>query len=562
MKLKQVRFNEKRFRKLSSLTLDIGNRLTAIGGLNGIGKTTILGLIANCSGIRDARYRSYFDKTYQAQFQELFHLSIDNDYIESVNEKSYVDFVYETDQGEFIKRCSVTKHKDKGIDRLKVVPRTVTKELGKELGIGPDKKMPIPTIYLGMSRMHPMGEVEAENIKTTKLKSISSEDKDYLIELFSEIGQFDINSEDTSIIDHDVKFSNKRFKLPALKHDTLSISLGQDSLSSIFTALASFKRIKREYEGYQSGILVIDELDAGLHHSVQIKLLQLLKKEARKLNLQVIFTTHSLTIFKELLNIPDKQQIFNNIPDKVIYLYDSYKPKVHSNITYLNIKNNQMTKLTQHTALSQNRFYFEDDEAKWFFESVCKVLGFEDIKTSFNIDPELVSLKLGSNTLLSLAKADSFFKKVIVVLDNDVMSSEEARKTIVENPNFIALPGSDTFTPNTPSRLRTPEKIIYDYLDNKVKNYDDNFWENLSKTNNQQIDFDYVKDAVLTVNVNQSTEDAKFREIMKSWFKSHKQLFDKIHIVELFAKENPNEISKFKSELITAIQFVSQHSSN
>lgn len=47
MKLKKVIFNDQGFRNLRNLTIDIAPRITVIAGHNGIGKSTILGLIAN-----------------------------------------------------------------------------------------------------------------------------------------------------------------------------------------------------------------------------------------------------------------------------------------------------------------------------------------------------------------------------------------------------------------------------------------------------------------------------------------------------------------------------------
>ena len=85
-KLKSIKFGENKFRKLQKLEINFSDRITVIGGLNGIGKSTILGLIANCSGIRSSQYKSYFNALFQANFQELFHLDENDDYKEKINE--------------------------------------------------------------------------------------------------------------------------------------------------------------------------------------------------------------------------------------------------------------------------------------------------------------------------------------------------------------------------------------------------------------------------------------------------------------------------------------------
>ena len=129
MKLKKVIFDDNGFRKLKTLEIDIAERLTVIGGLNGIGKSTLLGLIANASGVSGRndprsktktyiRKKSYFDLPYQANFQELFHLD-ENDYTSDQKKKGNIEFHYEInpviiddqEYTEFIKKCLCTRQK-------------------------------------------------------------------------------------------------------------------------------------------------------------------------------------------------------------------------------------------------------------------------------------------------------------------------------------------------------------------------------------------------------------------------------------------------------------------
>lgn len=93
--------NIKKFRKLRNIKLELGDRLTVIAGHNGIGKSTILGLIANGSEFKGRK--SYFDKIYQSQFQEIFHLDINTDYIQDKENKYNVIMEYDYKQKKFIK---------------------------------------------------------------------------------------------------------------------------------------------------------------------------------------------------------------------------------------------------------------------------------------------------------------------------------------------------------------------------------------------------------------------------------------------------------------------------
>lgn len=49
---------------------------------------------------------------------------------------------------------------------------------------------------------------------------------------------------------------------------------------------------------YKGGILAIDEMDATMYPASQVELLKILRKYASKLNLQILFTTHSMSLLK------------------------------------------------------------------------------------------------------------------------------------------------------------------------------------------------------------------------------------------------------------------------
>jgi len=81
--INQVHINK--FRKLNDITIDIAKRITIIAGHNGVGKSTILGLIANGSELRG--HKSYFDKIFQSKFNEIFRLDKDKDFYKESDKK-------------------------------------------------------------------------------------------------------------------------------------------------------------------------------------------------------------------------------------------------------------------------------------------------------------------------------------------------------------------------------------------------------------------------------------------------------------------------------------------
>jgi hypothetical protein len=55
------------------------------------------------------------------------------------------------------------------------------------------------------------------------------------------------------------------------------------------------------------GYLLVDEIDTGLHHSVMVKMWRLVVEAARRLNVQVLATTHSLDCVQALAALYDEQ---------------------------------------------------------------------------------------------------------------------------------------------------------------------------------------------------------------------------------------------------------------
>ncbi|KAA8788083.1 ATP-binding protein, partial [Lactobacillus crispatus] len=72
----------------------------------------------------------------------------------------------------------------------------------------------------------------------------------------------------------------------------------------IIEAVLSFEMLKKQLgKSYIGGILAIDEIDATLHPAAQNRLIDWLLKKSKELKLQIVFTTHSLTLLEHLSHI-------------------------------------------------------------------------------------------------------------------------------------------------------------------------------------------------------------------------------------------------------------------
>lgn len=550
-KIKSITFSDKKFRKLRAMTLPISERITLIAGHNGIGKSTILGLLANASGFSEKKHRSLFGWTYQAKFNEIFYIDA-NEYKEKRNEKPYVTIEYEiTDSNQkphqFQKICSITKNKG---ERYRVIPRSNKNFDGLDHGIGQDSKVPIPTIYLGMTRVAPSAEFSKEIIRSTENRAFNEEDRMYFLEKYNIIMNAMLPL-DTKMMDVGVQNTRKKMKVPDLGHNPLGISTGQDSLMTIITALASFNALKRDNKlDYRGGLLVIDEIDAGLHPHAQQKLIEMLKKECRRLDIQLVATTHSLFVLKIVIEDNEKQKKSGSIFDSVIYLKDTKRPYLQDNLDYNAIEQDMF--LSSPTKMSNRlkpKIYFEDDEAKWFFEKIidyCETQLNKKLSDRF----ELVSIKLGCDTLMKLCNTDEYFKSTIIVFDND-FNNNSKEKFINSHHNAIVLPATSKQNTNTPNKNKTVQYLIYSLL--KSLAYDANIEDYVES---------FIRDQGLTTNFIASNfllenhQDIYDREKAKSWFKKHLDDLEHYNIGRLWCIINNEEVLDFYTKLTTAINNV------
>lgn len=591
MKITEISFDEVGFRNLHNLSINISPRVTVISGHNGIGKSTILGLIANGSELRSSK--TLLGKSFRADFSEIFFLDYAGDFNERKEGYSKATLTYEYNEHTIVKECTVTgsqkeiinkkqykpfmgkidetsltekqakdleeKHSAQPkerfiyIPRMRVIPRTKIEESTKdkdfleENKLGGSAKVGIPTLYLGMSRVSPIGEFETSQI-TLKSKIQPDEIREYIYEFFNDVIRVRSN-DDSTLHSHSFAKNNKQSLVPNFDYSSLNISLGQDSLSSIVTAFASFKKLELELgSDYQGGILVIDEIEAGLHPKAQLKLMEKITSEARKLKLQIIATSHSLTIMKFILDknlkTPEEER-----SDSLVYLMDSNLPRIMLDPTYTKIKSDML--LTAPPKSDSDNFvkiYFEDDEAKYFFEKILDYKGIHDGKLQFGQKLEKISLKIGCEILIKLAQADNYFKTAVLVADNDVASSETNRKVIEKYENFCVLPSSQNLTASSSPKKRTPEGILYDFLQDMLTNFKQSnnreFWNKSGSFTS-----DFVEENFLNLSENERSN----RKSMKDWFGRSQYYFDEVNLVHEWCARNNKNVDNFILELNNAV---------
>lgn len=538
VQVKSLTFGKPPFRKLGNINIDFADRLTIIAGHNGIGKSTILGLVANTFGITErGNPKSYFGETFSANIERIVYLALDEvDKIQKDLASAPVVTAY-VNGTEVKKRCSMTRRSV--WKRARVVPRTIEKS--EEDTVGQDAKIPLPTIYLGMRRLASAGEADEKEVASSKL-DMHPEDSALMVAFVSSvIHGTELN---TDVTHQTIKGSKKKTAQPGYtQHDALAVSMGQDSLGSMATALASFNQLKREKgDMYTGGLLVIDEMDVGFHPHAIERLAKSLKTYANQLDLQIIATTHSPRLIQAVHPDGDGNA---NAPDKVIYLLDTKFPRLADDQSLRAMLNDMaMTPDAKKPTKKMKpalAVYFEDDEAEQFCSRLIPSAKKATLSKKYGIRIHLIPLGIGGSHLVKLPEKDPLFLDRVLIVDADttVPQAAAARGNIVKLPNV----------PGTTGVARSLENTIKQFL------------RDIANTANGPL-----RDALLNLNTTNPTSDkihvsffqdgdggSTKREKTKIWWKNHWTKLKNWGVIEQWAVVYKTEVDKFEAAFEAAV---------
>ena len=323
-----------------------------------------------------------------------------------------------------------------------------------EYDVGGPARVRIPTIYLSLSRLYPLGECK-ETVKIIEMRKNNSlylkeADKKYKY-WYNAVIPNSIENEAVLTKVEKNACSRASLHMDINNTPTLSQSIGQDNLGNIISALVDIYMLSLDKD-YKGALLCIDEIDVSLHPDTQIRLLDLFNKLSKELNIQFVLSTHSLTILKEVL----KKEKRNNQDYKIVYLKDPSTPYVTNSKSY------ELLKADMFGSLSFQRpkvkIYFEDEIGKMLFEMLMKAFenkyenpilrNSSDVRDYVEINDKIHSLNgllrllentkriptiLGCEELFKINKADEYFKRIIFVLDGDARYKDPRQKPKIKN---------------------------------------------------------------------------------------------------------------------------------
>lgn len=481
IKLKKVSIDD--FRNLTDLRFDIGSRITVLSGHNGVGKSSLLSLIASTTGTNKKRLDK---KPFQPEFDDYFTINSDEPL-----KKYRLICEYETsDEFVFAKRIGFRNDSDSNRG-VRALPRTypkldsndtvksVVEEVKSKLGITDSSRVPIPTIYLSLSRLYPTGETEVDStiLRNTNAVIQKGFHQKYT-EWYNEILPNSITKcEHVETMTKKVN-SRQRIFVPPANASAETQSVGQDNIGYIVNSLVDFYSLSLS-EDYEGGVLCIDEVDASLHPSAQVNLFNLLNRLSNELNLQIFLTSHSLTILKEIISLKEK----NADQYQLVYFKGVSTPSIMKFNSYRLLKADLFQELT--FKKPETKVYCEDKMTKDVFELLVNAAELLDL--NFKLPPyKIIPIFLGADQLTKLPKSDTHFSNVAIILDGDANSKKKIKieeymkdSTIVKSltprelsKNFVSLP-----------EYLSPEGYLYSIIYELVENDRDHykFWRTLDE---------------------------------------------------------------------------------
>ncbi|HDS7247436.1 TPA: AAA family ATPase [Morganella morganii subsp. morganii] len=453
--IKDISF--KKFKKLIDIDFSFDKDVNIISGTNGTCKTTLLHLVSNGFQMPPTRSTNYSNNNCLKVIKAINKIA--NPKMEAIvrESKSYTDPA-EGAKGNLFSidyldgsELGFRKHNSRNPDEAQ---RYAIKPLYPRGG--PKQSLPSkPVLYLGLSRLFPIGETKDGDLTKISL-NLPDQYVSYISQLYKDLLQISITNIESNNIG-DFK-SGPLFDTDNPEIDSNTISSGEDNSFIIIKALVSLRYYFEsliESNDIKESILLIDEFDATLHPSLQIRLLDKINEYAKAYKIQVFFTTHSLTLLEYAFSKKFNVIYLMNNMSKVFCLEDPDYLKISM---FLKNQNRDETytrkKIPLFTEDEEARFFLEEIFSFWihrkpemaiirsYFHFVECFIGADNLRTIFR-DPHLSETSL----------------KSICILDGDHQTDL--------NLSTIALPGS-----------LAPEELFFEHSELIYKSDDESFWIN------------------------------------------------------------------------------------
>lgn len=281
-----VKIQSGELRGLSNLTIDFRYPITAIAGKNGSGKTTVLALVACAYHNVSNGFKLPMRKHPYYTFSDFFLQTSEEGPIGAM----WITYQFLHDN------WRPTKDMPKGSKRVGQGVQARIKRGRRGRWNNYRSRIKRTVVYLGIDRIVPHAE-----------RSVSRSYREYYLPVKARGWEPAVCQTVGRILGFDYgNFEHKqhtRYRLPVVKSGKVTYSgfnmgAGEDSLFEFFSIVN---------ECPDGSLLLIDEIELGLHEYAQARLIQELKELCLARKFQIICTTHSPRILESL---PPEGRIF------------------------------------------------------------------------------------------------------------------------------------------------------------------------------------------------------------------------------------------------------------
>lgn len=513
------------FRSFKDREVKLGRYLTVVTGKNGTMKSSLLGLLAHPfdspNNARDA-----FDNALKTKMQDVFKLS--KEYDASCNYTYYLNA--RTNTGiEFSEKIRMYERPDPqaGTTRFRItVSRANDKGLGNFL---------LNTSFVNLKRLYPIIDTKAKVLEANGNKALySTNESKWIANAYYRVIQRKSFKETVPVEDKNIKTT---YGPKGSYYDFQSMSSGEDNLGAIFNKMLAFMKYKSADKSALNGIFCIDEVEASLHPVSQTALIDFLFDWAKKYNIQVVVTTHSLHVIYHCLELQRKLNkekeyiVLNNISTMGVGKDNNYNIMINPSYDVLH-KELTFESLYDKDAQYKVNLICEDVVARDF---INKILSRKTvIKKSFEFLLDIGGGKSGDSykSLISLAKnGRKILKDSVIVLDPDV----DNKSLEGCDSNYIfKIPDCDD--KNFPIEKRIV--VFIESLDGS-----DAFFKDKEKMS--------IEASFGAFGIDPTDLDTKNIEPYKKWMKSNKSLYNKA--LSLYIRHNKPIFEKFIQDLVEKI---------
>ncbi|MDY4285358.1 AAA family ATPase [Xanthomonas sp. LF06-19] len=376
--LRKIYLQAGKLRGISSLDLNFDYPITAIAGVNGAGKSTILAMACCAYHNRSKGFKPPRRKTTYYTFSDFF--------VQHVNEiaPQGVDIRYQIAYDKW----KPTPHLPEGKG---LAWQKRWKAKGGKWNNYSDRVFR-NVVFLGIERIVPHSERSQSRSYSRSFKDVPQ--KGWESKVKDAVGYvLGKNYDQFRYLEH-TKYSLPIVQCNGVTYSGFNMGAGENALFEIFSNM---------YSAGEGALLVMDEIELGLHARAQKLFMNKLKEVCKETKTQVLCTTHS-------------KEIFESLPDDARFFVESVsgKTKVTSGMS-AEFAFSKMGNKTPPGAI----IFAEDEIARSIVQAILPA----------NIRSRIEICVIGSASALSRQLAASYLRKeatpVIAIFDGDQRMKEK-----------------------------------------------------------------------------------------------------------------------------------------